>query len=95
MHLTNTLLLQQVKKIVETGVNVIVSGGKVSDLALHFANKYKIMVVRLNSKWDLRRLSKTVNGTVLPRLVGLIKFYVCRELCFCCGKPLYYVTNYV
>ena len=54
----------------ETGVNVIVAGGKVADLALHYANKYKVMVVRLNSKWDLRRLCKTVNATALPRLVS-------------------------
>ncbi|CAK8672365.1 unnamed protein product [Clavelina lepadiformis] len=62
------LMESQIKGIVATGVNVIVSGGKVSDLALHFANKYKVMVVRLNSKWDLRRLCKTVNATALPRL---------------------------
>ncbi|XP_078495211.1 T-complex protein 1 subunit theta-like [Ciona intestinalis] len=62
------ILDAQVKAIVDTGINVIVSGGKVSDLALHFANKHKIMVVRLNSKWDLRRLCKTINATALPRL---------------------------
>ena len=75
--LTQLVLFQHVKKIVETGVNVIVSGGKVADLALHFANKYKVMVVRLNSKWDLRRLCKTVNATALPRLVrrNFVKFF--------------------
>ena len=61
------------KAIVDTGVNVIVAGGKVADLALHYANKYKVMVVRLNSKWDLRRLCKTVNATALPRLVSLYR----------------------
>ena len=47
---------------------VIVAGGKFGDMALHFINKYNMMAVRLNSKFDLRRLAKTVNGTVLPRL---------------------------
>ena len=68
------------KKIVETGVNVIVSGGKVADLALHFANKYKVMVVRLNSKWDLRRLCKTVNATALPRLVSRYSSHLLQKV---------------
>ncbi|KAM9646445.1 LOW QUALITY PROTEIN: T-complex protein 1 subunit theta-like [Trichechus inunguis] len=58
----------QVKAIADTGANVIVTGGKVADMALHYANKYNIMLVRLNSKWDLRRLCKTVGATALPRL---------------------------
>uniref|UniRef100_A0A673YTP6 T-complex protein 1 subunit theta n=1 Tax=Salmo trutta TaxID=8032 RepID=A0A673YTP6_SALTR len=52
----------QVKSIAEAGANVVVTGGKVADMALHYANKYQLMVVRLNSKWDLRRLCKTVGA---------------------------------
>lgn len=59
---------EQVKAIVEAGANVVVTGGKIADMALHYANKYNLMVVRLNSKWDLRRLCKTVCATALPRL---------------------------
>ncbi|CAH6792501.1 Cct8 [Phodopus roborovskii] len=62
------LMDAQVKAIASTGANVIVTGGKVADMALHYANKYNIMLVRLNSKWDLRRLCKTVGATALPRL---------------------------
>uniref|UniRef100_A0A8C7IC44 T-complex protein 1 subunit theta n=2 Tax=Oncorhynchus TaxID=8016 RepID=A0A8C7IC44_ONCKI len=58
----------QVKSIAEAGANVVVTGGKVADMALHYANKYQLMVVRLNSKWDLRRLCKTVGAVALPRL---------------------------
>uniref|UniRef100_A0A667XPB8 T-complex protein 1 subunit theta n=1 Tax=Myripristis murdjan TaxID=586833 RepID=A0A667XPB8_9TELE len=57
-----------VKAIKEAGANVVVTGGKVADMALHYANKYKLMVVRLNSKWDLRRLCKTVGAVALPRM---------------------------
>lgn len=64
------LFEKHVKEIVDTGVNCIVTGGKVSDLGLHFANKYKLMIVRLNSKFDLRRLCRTVKGTALPRLTA-------------------------
>ncbi|XP_037941537.1 T-complex protein 1 subunit theta-like [Teleopsis dalmanni] len=62
------LLESQIKSIAEAGVKVVVSGGKVGDMALHFLNKYGLMAVRLNSKFDLRRLSRAVNGTVLPRI---------------------------
>lgn len=63
-----SLLEQQIKAIADTGAKVVVAGAKFGDLALHFCNKYGLMAVRLNSKFDLRRLSKAVNGTVLPRL---------------------------
>ncbi|XP_005179617.2 T-complex protein 1 subunit theta [Musca domestica] len=63
-----SLLENQIKAIADTGAKVVVSGGKVGDMALHFLNKYNIMAVRLNSKFDLRRLARAVNGTVLPRL---------------------------
>lgn len=62
------LLETQIKAIADTGAKVLVAGGKFGDMALHYMNKYGLMAVRLNSKFDLRRLSKAVNGTVLPRL---------------------------
>ncbi|XP_066287632.1 T-complex protein 1 subunit theta-like [Branchiostoma lanceolatum] len=62
------LMDSQVKAIADTGAKVVVSGGKVADMALHYANKYGLMVVRLNSKFDLRRLCKAVGATALPRL---------------------------
>lgn len=61
-------LEQQIKAIADSGAKVIVAGGKFGDMALHYMNQYNLMAVRLNSKFDLRRLSKAVNGTVLPRL---------------------------
>ncbi|XP_069492466.1 T-complex protein 1 subunit theta isoform X1 [Ambystoma mexicanum] len=64
------LMELQVKAIADAGANIIVTGGKVADMALHYANKYNIMVVRLNSKWDLRRLCKTVGSVALPRMTA-------------------------
>lgn len=64
------LLEQQIKAIADTGANVIVAGAKFGDMALHYMNKFGLMAVRLNSKFDLRRLSKATNGTVLPRLTA-------------------------
>ena len=62
------LLESQIKAIADTGVKVVVSGGKIGDLALHYLNKYKLMAVRLTSKWDVRRLCKAVGATPLPKL---------------------------
>ncbi|GJQ74239.1 hypothetical protein Trydic_g19143 [Trypoxylus dichotomus] len=62
------LLELQIKAIADSGAKVVVAGAKFGDMALHYINKYKMMAVRLNSKFDLRRLSKTVGATVLPRL---------------------------
>ncbi|XP_074625043.1 T-complex protein 1 subunit theta-like [Acropora palmata] len=60
-------LEKQIKSIVGTGVNCIVSGGKVGEMALHFCNKFNVLVVRLNSKFDLRRLCRSVGATILPK----------------------------
>jgi len=63
------LLEKQVKAIVEAGAKVVVCGGKVGEMALHFLNKYNIMAVRVLSKFDLRRVARTVGGIVLAKLV--------------------------
>lgn len=64
------LLEEQIKAIADSGANVVVGGAKFGDMALHYINKYNMMAVRLNSKFDLRRLCKAVNATALPRVVS-------------------------
>lgn len=63
------LLEKQIKAVVESGAKVVVCGGKVGEMALHFLNKYGIMAVRCLSKFDLRRVAKTVGGTVLAKII--------------------------
>ena len=58
----------QIKAIADSGAKVVVSGGKIGDLALHYLNKYNLMAVRLTSKWDVRRLCKAVGATPLPKM---------------------------
>lgn len=65
-----SLLEEQIKSLKEAGVDVIVSGAKFGDLALHYTNKYDMLAVRLQSKFDVRRVAKTVNATALPKLVS-------------------------
>ncbi|KAH7729509.1 hypothetical protein AAVH_02984 [Aphelenchoides avenae] len=59
---------EQVKALAESGVNVVVAAGKFGDLYLHFLNKYKIMGVRLTSKFDLRRLCRTIGAQAQARI---------------------------
>lgn len=67
-----SLLETQIKAIADSGATVVVSGGKFGDMALHYMNKYNLMAVRIPSKFDLRRLCKTVGATALPKLVILL-----------------------
>jgi len=53
-------------RIVELGVNVIVVGGAISDLMLHYLNKYGIFVLRVLSKWELVRLCRLLNAKAIP-----------------------------
>lgn len=73
------LLEQQIKAIADAGVTVVVSGGKFGDMAIHYINKYGLMAVRLQSKFDVRRLCKTVNAVPLPKMTPPSK----EEIGFC------------
>nr|CAD7459100.1 unnamed protein product [Timema tahoe] len=66
-------LEDQIKAIAASGANVIVSGAKFGDMALHYVNKYNMMAVKLSSKWDVRRLCKAVGAITLPRLTAPTK----------------------
>lgn len=66
-------LENKIKEIADSGAKVVVSGGKIGDMALHYLNKYNLMAVRLNSKWDIRRLCKSVGATPLPKLTAPTK----------------------
>ncbi|XP_015520463.1 T-complex protein 1 subunit theta [Neodiprion lecontei] len=63
-----SLLENQIKAIADSGAEVVVSGGKFGDMALHYINKYNLMAVRLPSKFDLRRLCKAIGATALSKL---------------------------
>lgn len=54
--------------IAESGVKVVVSGGNISDMALHFIEKYKLLALKISSKWELRRLCQASGATALVRL---------------------------
>ncbi|ORZ29769.1 chaperonin Cpn60/TCP-1 family [Catenaria anguillulae PL171] len=58
----------QLKEIADTGVKVVVVGSGIGELALHFMNRFGIMVVKVLSKFDLRRLARVTGATALARI---------------------------
>ena len=57
-----------IQGIKESGVKVIVSGGSVSEMALHFMDRYELICLKVGSKWELRRLCQSTGATALVRL---------------------------
>ena len=49
-------------------MKVIVAGSTVGELALHYLNRMNIAVLKVLSKFDLRRLCRVVNATPLARM---------------------------
>ena len=57
-----------IKEIHDSGVRVVVAGSTVGELALHYLNRYNILIVKILSKFELRRLCRVVGATPLARL---------------------------
>ena len=57
-----------IKELHDSGLRVIVAGSSVGELALHYLNRYNILVVKILSKFELRRLCRVVGATPLARL---------------------------
>ncbi|KAG8860124.1 T-complex protein 1 subunit theta [Tulasnella sp. 330] len=56
------------QEIADSGVKVIVAGAGVGELALHYLDRLGIAVIKVLSKFDLRRLCRVVGATPLARL---------------------------
>lgn len=63
-----TKMEEIIQGIAESGVKVVVTGGTISDMALHFIEKYELIALKLSSKWELRRLCQATGATALVRL---------------------------
>lgn len=59
-----------IKTYHEMGVQMIFSGEKFSDMALHFMNKYNMMSLRIFSKYMLRRVCRLVGARPCVTLDG-------------------------
>ncbi|KAG6751895.1 hypothetical protein POTOM_044108 [Populus tomentosa] len=56
-----------IKAVAETGAKVIVSGAAVGEMALHFCERYKLMVLKISSKFELRRFCRTTGAVAIVR----------------------------
>lgn len=57
-----------VQAIAQAGINVVVVGGSISELCLHYLNKYNIFVLKVQSKFELARLAKTIGAQLIPKI---------------------------
>ncbi|GMH34396.1 hypothetical protein BSKO_02230 [Bryopsis sp. KO-2023] len=56
---------EQIKGISEAGTKVVVSGSAVGEMATHFLEKYGIMIIKITSKFELRRFCRSTGSTAL------------------------------
>ncbi|PSR94423.1 T-complex protein 1 [Coniella lustricola] len=57
-----------IKELYDVGLRVVIAGSTVGELAMHYLNRYGILVIKILSKFDLRRVCRVVGATPLARL---------------------------
>jgi T-complex protein 1 subunit theta len=57
-----------IKAVASSGASVVVSGGTIGEMALHFCERYKLMVIKISSKFELRRFCRTTGAVALVKL---------------------------
>lgn len=57
-----------IKELHDSGLRVVVAGSTVGELALHYLNRFGILLIKILSKFELRRLCRVVGATPLARL---------------------------
>ena len=57
-----------VKELHDSGLRAVVTGSTVGELAVHYLNRFGILVIKILSKFELRRLCRVVGATPLARL---------------------------
>jgi T-complex protein 1 subunit theta len=61
-------LEEYIKSIANSGARLVVSGGNIGEMAMHFLEKYGLMAVRIPSKFDLRRFCRATGAVALVKL---------------------------
>lgn len=57
-----------IKGFAEAGIRVVVASGAISETAVHFFEKYKIMAIKIMSKWELKRIARAVGATPVVKI---------------------------
>jgi len=56
------------KEIADSGIKIIIAGSSVGELAMHYLTRFNIAVLKVLSKFELRRVCRVVNATPLARV---------------------------
>jgi T-complex protein 1 subunit theta len=62
------LLEERIKLIAESGIDVVVAGGNIGELAMHYFEQNNIMVIRTPSKFEIKRICVATGARSLTRL---------------------------
>lgn len=57
-----------IKELHDSGLRVVVAGSTIGELAMHYLNRYNILVIKVLSKFEIRRLCRVVGAAPLARL---------------------------
>ncbi|KAI0535638.1 T-complex protein 1 subunit theta [Xylaria digitata] len=57
-----------IKELHDAGIRVVIAGSTVGELAMHYLNRYGILIIKILSKFELRRICRVVGATPLARL---------------------------
>lgn len=57
-----------IKGLADNGISCVVATGSMSEMAVHFFEKYKIMAIKIMSKWELKRIARAVGATPIVKL---------------------------
>lgn len=78
---------QVIKGFADAKVEAIIVGGAISDLAQHFCNKYNILTLKCQSKYELQRLCRALGATTLVRIVRPLAW---RSTSFFVGRTFFW-----
>lgn len=59
---------EMIEGIAGTGVKAVICNGSISEMAMHFLDKFNLMVIKIQSKFDLRRICGALGATAVVRL---------------------------
>lgn len=59
---------EMVEGIAATGVKAVICNGSISEMAMHFLDKFNLMVIKITSKFELRRMCGALGATAVVRL---------------------------
>ena len=59
-----------IEGIASSGAKVIIANGSISEMAMHYMDKFGLMVIKIQSKFDLRRICGALGATAVIRLAA-------------------------